>query len=331
MHAHEYALNATWRPLLKDLGVRPSNVLRRAGLPEDLLSRPSVRLATDAFFRFWESVEIELDDPLFPIRLGQAVKAESFSPPIFAALCCPNLLTAAQRISQYKPLIAPIRMAVTESQESVAIALEWLDTALMPPASLVAAELVFLVCLARLATREPMQPVSVVTSNPPQPVSAYESFFGTRVSRDDIHCLRFSRKDAMRPFLTANEGMWQVFEPELRRRLTELDESATVAERVRAALLEGLPSGRVSMDSVARRLSLSKRTLQRRLSAEATTFQQVLQDTRETLATHYLQRTQLATAEISFLLGFEEPNSFYRAFSSWTGQTPDNVRRSGVH
>jgi AraC-like DNA-binding protein len=36
----------------------------------------------------------------------------------------------------------------------------------------------------------------------------------------------------------------------------------------------------------------------------------------------------LLAAEISFLLGFDEPNSFYRAFRAWTGRTPDSVRRA---
>jgi AraC-like DNA-binding protein len=73
---------------------------------------------------------------------------------------------------------------------------------------------------------------------------------------------------------------------------------------------------------------LSRRTLQRRIEAEATTFQQILDTTRTELATHYLEHTALSIAEVSFLLGFSEPNSFYRAFRGWTGTTPDNVRRA---
>jgi AraC-like DNA-binding protein len=81
------------------------------------------------------------------------------------------------------------------------------------------------------------------------------------------------------------------------------------------------------MASIARKLALSTRTLQRRIEAEGTTYQQVLDDTRTDLARHYLQNTALSVAEIAFLLGFSEPNSFYRAFRAWTGTTPDAVRR----
>ncbi len=71
---------------------------------------------------------------------------------------------------------------------------------------------------------------------------------------------------------------------------------------------------------------MSPRTLQRRLQAEGTTFQDVLSSTRESLARHYLGRTGVATGEIAFLLGYEDPGSFHRAFRDWTGQTPGTAR-----
>lgn len=82
------------------------------------------------------------------------------------------------------------------------------------------------------------------------------------------------------------------------------------------------------METIARRLGLSKRTPQRRIEDEGTSFQQILKETREALARHYLEKTSLPVAEISFLLGFSEPNSFYRAFRAWTGTTPDQARRA---
>lgn len=100
-------------------------------------------------------------------------------------------------------------------------------------------------------------------------------------------------------------------------------------ERVRSALLELLPAGESTVNAVARVLAVSARTLQRRLTAERTTFQAVLNETREALARHYLSTSRLPTAEISFLLGYEDVTSFQRAFRSWTGETPRRVRLGG--
>ncbi|MBN8885211.1 MAG: AraC family transcriptional regulator [Rudaea sp.] len=321
-----YALDTTWRTLLKDLGLTPANVLRRAGLADDLLQQPSARIGTMEYYRLWNAVEAETADPLFPIRLCEAVRSESFLPPLFAALCSPNLLMAARRIARYKALIAPMRLDVVESAGSVAIELSWLDAEPAPPQSLIVMELLFCVTLARMGTRERVCPIEVTTTMPPSPLAPYETFLGARLQRGAKHRVVFAREDAMRPFLTSNESMWSTFEPELRRRLADLEGPATTAQRVRAALLEGLPSGLVTMEAVARKLVLSKRTLQRRIDAEGTSYQEILKQTREALARHYLEKTALPAAEISFLLGFDEPNSFYRAFRTWTGTTPDSVR-----
>ena len=324
--AQDYALDTTWRTVLKDLGVLPSNVLRRAGLPDDLLQQPSVRLPPDQYYRLWDSVEAETGDPLFPIRLCQMLRSESFSPPLFAALCSPNLLVAAQRIGRYKTLIAPMRLDVSEAHNLVTVEFAWLDAPLLPPVSLVMMELLFCVSLARMGTRESVRPVDVTTTVLPSPLAPYEAFFGARVQRGAKHQVRFTTADATRPFLTSNEPLWAAFEPALRQRLADLDASANTTKRVRAALLEAIPSGLFTMKAIARKLALSQRTLQRRIESEGANYQRVLNETRESLARHYLQNTALPITEISFLVGFDEPNSFYRAFRSWTGQTPDSVR-----
>ena len=47
---------------------------------------------------------------------------------------------------------------------------------------------------------------------------------------------------------------------------------------------------------------------------------------RHSPANHDLFNSSLSGAEISFLLGFEDPNSFVRAFQTWSGSTPQAVR-----
>ena len=77
------------------------------------------------------------------------------------------------------------------------------------------------------------------------------------------------------------------------------------------------------MTDVARELGVGSRTLQRRLASEGTSWLHVLNQTRERLARHYFQSTDLSPTQVSFLLGFEDPNSLFRAFQRWTGTTPE--------
>ncbi|WP_406741279.1 AraC family transcriptional regulator ligand-binding domain-containing protein, partial [Klebsiella aerogenes] len=87
-----------WLAILKDLGVQPGHVLRRAGLPDDLLSRTRQGLSGEDYFRFWRALEAEASDAMFPLRLVETLSADSFNPPLFAALCSANLVQALQRV-----------------------------------------------------------------------------------------------------------------------------------------------------------------------------------------------------------------------------------------
>ena len=75
-------------------------------------------------------------------------------------------------------------------------------------------------------------------------------------------------------------------------------------------------------------LHKSGRTVQRRLRAEGLRYQSVLDRTRERLARGYLATSALPVDTIAFLLGYDDPASFYRAFRTWTGTTPEAVRRA---
>ena len=321
-----FPMERIWLLVWRDLGVDPRAVLRRAELPEALLSRDDATLSTDEYFRLWGATEAETGDATLAIRLGEVVRAEAFHPLIFAALCSSNFAVAAKRVAHYKRLLAPMELLIDEDRERYCVEIRWLDRTVNPPASLAGFELVFFVQLLRMATRERINPLRLESLTALEPAAAYTEFFGVRVEVAERHAVTFSRDDAYRPFLTANEAMWRTFEPALRQRLADLTDGASFEERVRAVLLEALPGGEGSMDEVARTLGVSRRTLQRRLHDEATTFQSVLTATREDLARHYLAQTRLSSAEISYLLGFEDPNSFFRAFHNWTGQTPDQAR-----
>jgi AraC-like DNA-binding protein len=77
---------------------------------------------------------------------------------------------------------------------------------------------------------------------------------------------------------------------------------------------------------VARELGLSDRTLQRRIVEDGTTFRQLLLESRQELAREYLNRPEIDVAEVAYLPGYEDSNSFYRAFRTWEGTTPAQLR-----
>ena len=83
----------------------------------------------------------------------------------------------------------------------------------------------------------------------------------------------------------------------------------------------------VSADAVARRLFVSQSTLRRRLKAEHTNYQQLLDQVRRYRCEKALARRWLPGKSIASELGFTQPNSFYRAFGRWTGMTYTQYKR----
>ncbi len=321
----EYAVNPGMGLLITDAGISVGNVLRRAGLPRDLFGSGRRSIGIDQMFALWEALEAESGDPLLPLTIGRAMSIEAFDAPLFAATCSPNLNVAARRLAQHKKLIGPMRLSVMQSESETVLEFIW-PPDVTPPRTLSIGEPVFWVALTRICTRAPIRPVRVTSPEPPEDTEAYREYFGVAVTRGPGYAIAFSAVDAARPFLTVNDEMWEFFEPELRRRLSDLEAGTTVKERVRASLLEQLPAGSSSIEVIASDLAVSTRTLQRRLKEEGTTFQAILDDTRTSLALHYLSNSDLSTGEISFLLGYEDTRSFYRAFHAWTGQTPQLAR-----
>ena len=103
--------------------------------------------------------------------------------------------------------------------------------------------------------------------------------------------------------------------------------SSRLADRLLVVMAEAC--GLIYKAAVAARtLRTSERTMRRRLAAEGTNFQQVLDDFRAALAKDYLAITTLPTQLIGELLGFTEATNFRRAFIRWAGESPHQYRRS---
>lgn len=323
---------------MQDAGLATAPVLRRAQLPGDLFSRQNVRLDSARFFTLWEAIEAEAEsinaDLPAPLQIARVMSSDWFDPELFAALCSANMSDALDRIAKYVRLIAPMVIRVVRTNTRTTVTMDFLDPAEPPPPVFLAFKIVFFVQLARLATRSPVQPLQVNLPSPPTgelESQAYQAYFGIPVTEASQASVVFAAADVERPFLTENHKMWLFFEPSLRQRLSDLDRTSGMVERVRSTLLESLPAGMVSMQAISRKLGVSTRTLQRRLQDEGTTFQQTLDTLRDALAHHYLRNTAMSSAEISFLLGFEDANSFARAFQSWTGSTPRKARSQMVN
>ncbi len=318
-------VGGAWRLILRDLGLDELAILRRAGQPPTLLDGEGTFISLDDYYALHETVEAEADDPALALRAGRLVSIELFDPALFAAICSPDMNTAATRLGQFKRLVGAFSLDVEVGADDTRVRYRCKHRPDIPRLHGLS-EMVLLVAFARRATRHEIVPRRVTVLRLPDEVDPYAAYFGCPLDEADAFTVVFTARDASRPFLTHNAGMWEAFEPSLRRRMSEADEARSTREQVETALFELLPSGRTGMKDVAKELGIGTRTLQRRLASEDTTWLAVLGQTRERLARHYLRNTTMSPTEVSFLLGFEDPNSLFRAFHRWTGTTPESWR-----
>nr|WP_302599615.1 helix-turn-helix domain-containing protein [uncultured Cellulosilyticum sp.] len=311
-------IDRKYAELLGTVGISSEEVLKKAELPNDLFSHKTPTITDKEYYRFMKAIdELSLADDL-PLKLATAENIVAFYPPVFAAYCSKNGLTCIQRLAQYKALIGTVVFDVKEVGETISVEIASENHSLELPEILVGTEFIFLVHLIRSATKKDIIPVQVMVKQKMKN-SVYAEFLKTNFKVGSKNIISFSRHDMMIPFITRNDSMWEYFEPELKKRLSEVAIDTSVSSRVRSALMEALAGGESSIEYIAHKLGLSRRTLQRKLKEENTTFQQQLNHTRELLAKHYLKNTDLSSEDIAYLLGYQDINSFFRAFALWTG------------
>ncbi|MBO9474513.1 MULTISPECIES: AraC family transcriptional regulator [unclassified Shimia] len=321
-----YQIQRSVPEFLDSVGVSTQAMLQKCGLPVDLFQSEGRALTAKQVFDLWEAMLAQAPEPRMVLEMARKMARGPVIPAVFAFSCSPNIATGLERLAIFKPLVAPVRLLVSESATRVTLEIDIADPSLKMPDGMAAFELVYFLELARTFTGVDILPIEIGTPAYVQDQELFDRFFGRKAVLSRKPKLVFSREDAYRPLLSESPKLWAGYEKELTRQLAEQRRITPMSARVRHALLELLPAGRSTVDAVCEKLVTSRRSLQRHLKAEGMTFQQVLDTTRSDLSLHYLRDKAMSVEEISYLLAYRDPNSFYRAFHTWTGATPAQKR-----
>jgi len=121
--------------------------------------------------------------------------------------------------------------------------------------------------------------------------------------------------------------MYRQLTEQAERYLRSLYQQDDIAGELKRKLADLMARGEANADAACRALKLSRRTLQRRLKAEKTSFQSILREVRAELAIAYLKDARLRSLEIAMLLGYSNISSFTTAFKSWYNIPPAEYRQ----
>lgn len=322
--------DAFWEGIRR-VGLPRAEVVRDARIPLAIM-RGQAALSTAQFFALWQVLAELSGDPTIGLRIATGLESAVMPPSFMAAYHARDFRDALQRVARFKRLCAPEEVRIEEQDDRCEIVVVWLhsEERAAPPA-LVDATLASLMELGRRGTATPMSALVVELTRPEVARASYEQYFGCHVRFGaQRNCLTFRRADLDRAFASYNSELLDILIPELDRRLEQQTPSATLAEQIRWVLRRRLTAGRPDIRSVATELAMSERSLQRKLTDEGLTFQSLLSETRHQLALEYLSDPTLALIDVAYMLGYEDQNSFFRAFRQWETLTPAAWRAAAL-
>ena len=325
--SNRFRVSSTLPRKLKELGLSPDVVLRRADLPIGLFKLDRIQVSTEQFFALHRGIAEASNDPAIGLKLGTEERVERYDPVKLAALSARSFRDAVERSARYKQLTCPEEIRLVERGNECAIQFLWLLAHEQEPPLLVDVCFAWIVGLGQRGTGRPIRPKRIEFQRAPTHRDMYEAHFHCPVKfKAAQNALIFSKADIELPFVTYNADLLATVAPQLEAELTEQLAQKNLKEQAKGILKQLLAGQRPGIQDLARELHLSTRTLQRRLTEQGITFQQVLDEARRELAHHYLLHSSRELNETAYLLGYEDANSFFRAFHQWEGISPGHWR-----
>jgi len=315
---------------VRQVGIAPQDVVRKARLPITIINEPVVSITQ--YFSIWQAYSDIIDDTAKGIiKLATSFEPNHYPPTVLVAYHARDYRDALKRMARYKQLCPPESLRITEEGEECTIELEWSYTEQPGPPMLVGITLAFLLELGRRGTGQPIAAKFVEFSHAMGDVQSLEDYFGCSI-QIGAKCNRLTihREDLDLHFASYNLELLEMLTPLLDQSLNVHQHSSSITEMVKWIIKRSLAGGRPDIQTVASELGMSDRTLQRRLTNECTSFKFLLTQVRQDQAREYLADPSLDIKDVAFLIGYEDQNSFYRAFHLWEGDTPSNWRSKHV-
>lgn len=302
---------------MEEIEISFSSILKESDIP-NLLWKEELVLNEQQYYRLLNVIDGYISNKQI-LELSSINNVSMFMPSFFAALCASTGRQALNRFSTFKQIVGPINISVEDLDATVSVRLSFIYPQQKLPRFAILVEQLLILSLIRTGTGELVVPLYV--SGP--------FTYGEQISQS-MQCipektldnvLIFRKSDLEKNFLTENNSMWQILEPELKNQLLQIKEFKTFSDVVQNELIKKIPSREFSLNEISESLGISNRTLQRNLASESTTFNAQLQIAQKILTMNFIQNTNLTKTEITYLVGYTDLSSFSRAFKKWTGTT----------
>ena len=311
-------------------GVETDDLVEGLGLSPNGPIDPARMVSSDEYYKFFAALcERDPDGLVLPLRIGAAMRSDEYGAFGLAWKSAPNLRGSYTRAARYGHVLGT---AETYSLEKVSdgylFKLEKAGDGSLGMLVSNEASLSSVMTISQEASAGAFQPEAIFFTHAPRgDVGVYASHFGCPVNFEAGHNgLLVSEKSIDAPNKLGDETIAKFFDRHLEQELAARGDDDSLEKRVRLAVAQLLSEGVPSLSQIAGDLGMSARTLQRHLSEQNQSFQNLVDQARRELAQQLLRETPYSLAEIAFLTGFAEQSGFTRAFKRWAGQTPRSYR-----
>jgi len=315
---------------LRNHNIDPAPLLRHVGLSERGLKEGEGRVSAAAQARLLELAADALHDRALGFHLATETNPRGAGLLFYVASAAKDLGEAIELFARYCRIVnEAIRVELTRRPDDLVVELRLVGV----PRFQAAQNAEFAVAVIMNALREiagpSVHPAKITLAHALNPdFPEFERFCGCPVEfGGPSDQLVFSSENLAAPLLTRDEHLLNALRPicDDAARLRETS-GRTVRALVENEVHKLLPHGRARRRDVARKLAMSTRTLARKLASEGTTFEDVVDELRRSLALQYITTPGISLSQIAWLLGYEGSNSFNHAFRRWTGRPPSAAR-----
>jgi len=310
-------------------GVDVDALLRDAGFDAGVLNDTQRRFSIDEVSLLWEMAVARSGKTTLGLSKELAATYGKLGVVGHAMMASPTLLVALERFARFLNVVSnAATFALTAAPEG-----HWFEFGHeggerpVPRQRVEFGVLTMLSFCNWITARDFNALVVEFVDAPPADSSVHEAVFGcpVRFGRAANRAL-LRHSDLALPLSARDPAIAALHDRLVEDELEKLAAGTATSLRVRALLAARLSGAEPRREQIAAALNVSDRTLQRRLQAEGTTFQQLLDDTRRELAQKYLRKPRTPLRDVAELLGFEDQSNLFRACKRWFGESPGRYR-----
>ena len=326
--------SATWVKGVLEMfaseGLDVQRLMRGADIDSAALDQPGARVGADAVIRLWDQAIQMSGNPTLGLDRELVARHVNFDVVGHAMLSSHDLRGGLDSLSRYLALISDATtIELGPERPHSWLTISHIGNTLRIPRQRQEHAILSLLILCNWLTRRELRPLAAEFMFP-QPACELpyrKAFdcplrFGQPVTR-----LLLADTDLATPLPSRSPAMLALHEKLMDEQLCHLG-STTVSNKVREIVMQRLSQGEPRREDIAGLLALTDRTLQRRLRAEDTSYQQLLDEARCELARKYLAQEKLPLSAMADLLGFGDQSNFFRACKRWFGVPPGEYRKA---